>query len=136
MAKVSKSFLKEIVKECLVEILSEGINFKKEKVVEENYKNKSRNRNVTNMLPNREVINEKFEENSKNVIAKATNDPVMAEIFADTASTTLQEQLKADGNKQVTGHLDKASVIASENNPEDLFSESSANWAQLAFSQK
>ena len=136
MAKVSKSFLKEIVKECLVEILSEGVNFKKEKVVEENYKTKSRNRNVTNMLPNREVINEKFEENSKNIIAKATNDPVMAEIFADTASTTLQEQLSAESGKQSVVHVDNVSKLVAESNPSELFGEASNNWAELAFSQK
>lgn len=55
------------------------------------------------------------------------NDPVMASIFADTASTTLKEQIAADSGRQV--HSQETGV-----DPMSLF-ENSGNWAALAFAE-
>jgi hypothetical protein len=57
----------------------------------------------------------------------APNDPVMASIFADTASTTLREQVAADSGRQV--HAQETGV-----DPMSLF-ENSGNWAALAFAE-
>jgi hypothetical protein len=72
----------------------------------------------------------------KNTIKSITDDPLMASIFADTAKTTLQEQIKAESSNIgiQLGH-DRATQIAAENDPMDLFDENvSANWENLAFS--
>lgn len=144
MAKLNRDTLKEIVKECLVEILAEGISGGSTKsltesinAVETNY-SATKSKNINRMLPPRQdkkAINERFEENISNSIAKTTKDPIMAELLADTARTTLQEQNGADQpNKFVAKGHDTASTIVEQHNPEDLFGgEAANNWAKLAF---
>lgn len=144
MAKLNRETLKEIVKECLVELLAEGLTGGNTKSLTENindsstYSTSVRRKNIDRMLPpkNNKKINENFEENLNMTISKATKDPVLASILADTAKTTLQEQNSADQpNKFVSaqGH-DQASRIVEQNNPEDIFGgEAASNWAKLAF---
>ena len=137
MAKVSKSLLKEIVKECLVEILAEGLtggdaNQLSESV--ENVRSKKMPRSIQKMMPPKKKINENFESNIQETIRQTTQDPVMAEILADTAKTTLQEQISAEGAGHKPLGNDSASRAVANNNLEDLFGESSNNWANLAFS--
>ena len=142
MAKVSKSLLKEIVKECLVEILAEGLSGGSSLSLSESIENVSNKRHseksriMKNMLPPRKkVVNEKFEENVKSVISSTTSDPVMADLLADTAKTTLQEQNSADdSSKFIAKPTDAASQIVADSDPIELFGESSSSWAQLAFS--
>jgi hypothetical protein len=64
-----------------------------------------------------------------------TNDPVMANIFKDTAATTLQEQIGAESNKgmSVLAGGDAAAKRAYNSDPTELFSEASSKWASLAF---
>ena len=128
MPKVSKSVLKDLVKECLVEILSEGIAPSAPK----KSRNVSRKRPISSHLPARGVVNESFEANIDNAVGGMTDDPVMASIFADTARTTLQEQAAADsGNRSMT---DNNSDTA---NLDDVFGEEAAqNWEHLAFPDK
>jgi len=57
----------------------------------------------------------------------------MTAIFQDTAMTTLREQAAAERGKPIAGG-DAATLLASNNDPTDLFGESSTNWAALAFS--
>jgi hypothetical protein len=141
MAKVSKSLLKEIVKECLVEILAEGLSGGNSTDLNESIQNKSKSlrssssRIMKSMLPVKDkVVNENFEENTKKVIANVTSDPIMAELLADTASTTLQEQNSADNpNKFSAKPTDSASMLAADNDPSELFGEASSKWAHLAF---
>ena len=139
MAKVSKSLLKEIVKECLVEILSEGLtNGNSNKLVENieqvNRKKTKMSASIKKMMPPKKSKNENFEKNIQESINNATSDPIMAEILADTAKTTLQEQIHADNvNHKPVGN-DSASQIVANNDLEDLFGDSSNNWANLAFS--
>jgi len=136
MAKVSRKMLKSIVKECLVEILAEGLTGGNSQELNESISSvkptRSLDRNFSN---NEKVVNEKFEDNTKKIISHATKDPVMAELLADTAQTTLQEQNGADRPNQFTAKpTDTYSQIASESDPMDLFGGSSNNWAALAFS--
>ena len=139
MAKVSRSMLKSIVKECLVEILAEGItggdveelneSFKgtKPKLMPRIHEEKARS-------SRKKVTNDSFEENTKKAISKATNDPIMAELLADTAKTTLQEQNGADSPSKFTAKpTDSYSRIVENNDPMELFGNSSSNWANLAF---
>lgn len=136
MAKLSRNTLKEIVKECLVEILAEGLSESKTQDLQENF-NKfsrpskpSRPRVVENK---KKKENKSFKSNTTKAINAVTSDPVMASIFADTAETTLQEQISAEGRPPVAGK-DKASQIVSQNEPQEIFGEAANNWASLAFS--
>ena len=142
MAKVSKELLKEIVKECLVEILAEGLTGGSTTQLSESIETVSprktrkspSSRIMKNMLPSKKVVNEKFEENTRQVISRATKDPVMAELLADTAKTTLQEQNASDQpNKFTAQPLDAISRTVAESDPTELFGEAASSWAQLAF---
>jgi len=72
---------------------------------------------------------------NKEVINKMTDDPLMASIFADTAKTTLQEQVDAErkGGNVVAGG-DAASLAIAQSDPMDLFGEVAENWSKMAFS--
>ena len=149
MAKLSKNLLKEIVKECLIELLSEGISNGDSSSLTESLNAKTRKidtnnttrqhsvkkKNIDRMLPKENSIkNENFERKTQEVINNATKDPIMAELLADTAQTTLQEQNSADQPNKFTarGH-DNASKIVESSDPTELFGGASNNWAHLAF---
>jgi len=82
--------------------------------------------------------NNNFERNIQEATSNMTSDPVLSSILADTAKTTLQEQISADGAtptipvSSVAGG-DRAALEVARSSPEDLFGESSSKWAQLAF---
>ena len=136
MAKLSRNTLKEIVKECLVEILAEGLSEGKPQKLEENFNKFSRSSSPTRPKTKQKMQlkeNPSFKSNAAKAINSVTSDPIMASIFADTAENTLQEQTSAENRNPVVAG-DTASQIASQNNPTELFSESSRNWAALAFS--
>jgi hypothetical protein len=128
MAKLSKKQLKMIVKECLVEILQEGINptlalasLSTKKVT----RKKSTPKNLA-------IDNDKFESAVSNTVNALTDDPIMASIFADTAKTTLQEQYTSPGES-----LDK--TLEAPSNTEDVgdvFGSAAQNWEALAFAEK
>tara|TARA_B100000927_G_scaffold270105_1_gene245992 strand:+ start:5529 stop:5978 length:450 start_codon:yes stop_codon:yes gene_type:complete len=145
MAKVTKEVLKEIVKECLVEILAEGISGGNVASLNESIENHvlqrkpqktTQSRLMKNILPPKEKVkNEGFEKKLSKTISNATQDPVMASLLADTAKTTLQEQNSADSSNRFAARpSDNVSQIVANTDPNELFSESASNWAQLAFS--
>jgi hypothetical protein len=83
------------------------------------------------------VKNESFDRKVNNITNKLTSDPVMAEIFKDTASSTLQKQSSADSARHrgpsVLSGGDAAALMAHNSDPTELFSESASKWATLAF---
>jgi len=126
--KLNKDILKTVVKECLLEILSEGINTSAEKSKQDvfsaiNESKKSKRRKTADLV--------RFENNVKSTANSLTDDPVLSSIFEDTAKTTLQEQINSP-DTIVAG--DRASYAAATNDPADLFGESAGKWASLAFS--
>jgi hypothetical protein len=136
---LKRSELKSIVKECLLEILMEGVaNGVQQPIKESQAQRHAQNRRTAldYITANGSVSTERTshqrparEVNRNAELAKqmAPNDPVMASIFADTASTTLREQVAADSGKQV--HAQETGV-----DPMSLF-ENSGNWAALAFAE-
>lgn len=176
MAKLSRDDLKGIVKECLLEILSEGLNTSLENVVEskqtssvtrrskntinEDQYRRPQNKNVRNSevesLKQRmkyldtlkvgektnagKVANKQFEQKIAQTTSSLTNDPILSEIFKDTAATTLQEQLSAESRSSAAAApiaTDVYSQKVAQSNPEDLFGgEAASKWATLAFSEK
>jgi len=149
MSKFSRNDLKVLVKECLVEILSEGIGSvpviteraartQQPKSAPTPLRSQSSALNAISygkipaketkaVTPSRAVpaINES--------IRSITSDPVMSEIFSDTASTTLQEQIQADS---APGRASAAETAApgQDISSIDIFSDGAKNWATLAFS--
>lgn len=67
-------------------------------------------------------------------IKTVTDDPVLASIFADTASTTLMEQARAEKSNILP--VDAASQVVADNDLMDLFGDGANNWEKLAFSSK
>jgi hypothetical protein len=139
MAKVNRKMLKNIVKECLVEILAEGISGGDVEELNESFEEAKprlmpRLNEQKSRPSKKKQANNKFEENTQRAISKATNDPIMAELLADTAKTTLQEQNGADSPGKFTAKgSDTYSKIVESNDPMELFGNSSSNWAHLAF---
>ena len=161
--KLDKDLLKSIVKECLVEILAEGIVntqapvSSKKRSLSESINNSPRRENLSgrhasnqsqqqrrNYLDNISYGNSS-EKNSRHdnavsrITKSITKDAVMQDILADTARTTLQEQVSGEPSRgaapaMATRPADKAAEIVSNNEPEQIFGESAKNWATLAFS--
>lgn len=135
MAKINKTLLKNLIKECIVEVLAEGLGSSTE-TLSENI-NTASLKSKTTQKP--EVVkNKNFEKSIKNTTQSITNDPMMADIFADTARTTLQEQVAADSQKGkfIASGGDHASNVVANSNLDDLFGDAPSNWANLAFSSK
>lgn len=145
--KLSKSLLKEIVKECLVELLFEGIGDDENLV--ETANSTSKNRSLLEAVESRQKEDNqsrqsKFSSSRKSTpqmanqsnarveasISGLTNDPIMAEIFADTARTTLVEQAQSEGRGAPA--TAEAAAVANTDHIEDLFS-GAGNWADIAF---
>ena len=86
MAKLTKSGLKKIVKECLVEILSEGLSSESvKKTVAAKQKKSSQAAEQKRLAEHRK----KFEYRVEDTVSGLTDDPIMASIFKDTATKTL-----------------------------------------------
>ena len=137
--------LKSIVKECLVEILAEGLSGGDVSELNESFslqsslkpERKSNRIKQKDSFKKDKVLNPNFQQKTKQIISQATKDPIMASILEDTAQTTLQEQNSADRPNQFTAKpTDAYSQIASESDPVEMFGSASTNWAALAFSEK
>lgn len=131
--KLTKADLKAVVKECLQEILQEGLG---------------------SSLPNQQkmpglqpmVFSEKTRvsqnESVKKTPAPALRDAirreaggnkVMESILADTAASTLPKMLQNEGAKQPVSGGRVEQIVASVE-PEEIFgSETTSKWAELAF---
>ena len=133
MAKINKTLLKNLIKECIVEVLAEGLSNSTTEL-NESIKTSNLKRNTNT----KKIKNENFEKNIQNTTQGMTSDPLMADIFADTAKTTLQEQVAAASQKGkfVASGGDHASRTVANSDLDDLFGNSSSNWANLAFSNK
>jgi len=108
--KITRQSLKKIVKECLIEILSEGIS--------------SNNFSSSDITVPRNTERKPSPAIAQAIRAEAKRNPIMADIFADTARTTLPQMLseRNEPREQVSGRL------------EDVFgAETSSKWAELAF---
>ncbi len=131
--KMTRSKLKGIVKECLVEILSEGIGDSEGvTTLRESSENSRRQKELA--LANEQARLENHRKNLDKKISQTvtnlTSNSVMQDILADTARTTLQEQMQHDGGPGGASSSDPGISLS------NIFSESSNNWAQLAFDDK
>ena len=161
MSKLSRNALKEIVKECLVEILEEGLSTtvrQPSRLSESSYTrarevSRSAQRMTEETAPTRrrglDSISygspQRNESVTKTVATKhaqnLTSDPVLSSILADTAMTTLQEQaisdVKGPGGAAMPSAIaagDQATKQMFHSDPSEIFGDSSSKWADLAFS--
>lgn len=170
MNSKSKTALKNIVKECLIELLAEGlvgnnkasINESRELrgAMQESYE-RSSSRKISERTLNQSTQVSRSRQSSQRrpsyldsikmgvdsaaanptpaiqqKVKSLTNDPIMSDILADTAMTTLREQKegsRAHGPSVMSGG-DKAAKIVDQSSPEDLFGGQASKWADLAFS--
>ncbi len=148
MKKLTKSVIKDIVKECLVELLRDGLSESKESdsLKETLYRSTQPGRaksKKSKKSTSSHLDKISFDRQAKQKMAlidktarSVTSDPVLSDMLADTAMTTLQEQAAAEGKRSFTptGTGDKAQRIVESASPEELFGEESAGkWAHLAF---
>jgi hypothetical protein len=133
MAKLSKKQLKNIVKECLVEILQEGISTNNSPPV--NVPKQRPKRASSTSRPALDSV--RFENVVSEAVGSLTDDPVLSSIFADTAKTTLQEQYASQGSP-LSGDTVTNSIVSPESDaiPTDAFGDAAKNWAALAFPEK
>lgn len=129
---ISKQQLKSIVKECLLEILSEGVGSSINEAAKK--KSFSADSRIVNHQ-NREIKNRQFSSSMNEAIKKESmGNNVLANILADTAATTLPAMLEGDmsrGRLPPTGQIEKT---VAAHTPEQLFGEDAASkWSQLAF---
>ena len=146
MAKVKRSVLKEIVKECLLEILFEGIDSESGFEEEEEPIREARQHRRTSRPSRKKNLsraamdvqeksslkkNKRLQESSvQDAVSELTQDPLMSSIFADTAQTTLQEQ--REGRKPPADAA--AAVVSQADDLENIF-EGAGNWAAIAFNE-
>lgn len=133
--KTSRGELKAIVKECLLEILNEGLGG---------------TQSTQRMSRTQSVSQPVFSESSRRTSAhdqvrrptsqlrdairfEAGGNKVMESILADTAASTLPKMIQSEGRTApVAGGL--AEQVVSTADPEELFGEEAASkWASLAF---
>lgn len=135
---MTKKELKILIKECLMEILVEGVgpnlhtlveNTKTRKVASKTHKSLATRKAVGPRTARKKMLDEQLQSEIKEL----TPDPVMASIFADTAMTTLAEQNVSPHSAARTPSKaeDEAAARARTMNPMQL--DGSTNWAKLAF---
>jgi hypothetical protein len=125
--KISRDKLKGIVKECLLEILAEGISSSS---INESVSTRTKSP-PTKRKTNTNNINQSSPKNQiHEVIHGITEDPIMKNIFQDTLETTYKQRILAEKN----GHSGDGTTI--NGNPEEIFGEVSSKWEKLAFSTK
>lgn len=143
MAKVSRDQLKGIVKECLLEILAEGLlsgntgltpsahgkNLMSAISESSRRNHQSHSRSEIRRKP---MDDTQFENAIHDTVSSLTKDTIMSSILHDTAKTTLQEQMNAE-------RAPNPASLATPKIGEDigsLFGDSAGRWAGLAFPEK
>ena len=145
MSKITKNDLKFIVKECLIEILSEGLSGKTAGLTESRKKSNytkrkdKQNKKSTSYLDN--IVygsNKKQAKSTSNIRTNISDNSILNEMFADTAQNTLQEQIAADNHKSRNHSMpgpnaDNPTKIVANHAPEELFGDAASKWSRLAF---
>jgi hypothetical protein len=149
-SKLLRSELKEIVKECLIEILDEGIGSVQSQLSESFTRNQGsqivnsasseRKRSVHDNISwakiddnkNNNKISEDRSKLARDTARSMTSDPILAEMLADSQST-LSRQINAEKGSLVAVQGDTAQRVVDSSNPIDLFGPSADKWAKLAF---
>lgn len=157
--KMTRQELKGIVKECLVEILSEGLVSTQKTISESKQQRVQKASTVESQparaqrpntadkisfLPSREQMKRAAPpvvETHQALARSLTSDPVLADIFADTARSGAHRQIsesasRVDHESMVANAGDAAARAMLVSDPTDVFADSAGKWAALAFAEK
>lgn len=143
---ITKNQLKSIVKECLVEILAEGMGSStKGSIVEAGQRlQQQQHQGPKNHVPISTVMQQNASKTrldvarslKETIIKESGGNPVMMDIFADTAAKTLPTMLENDRTKMAAAPVGAIERAVSAHAPEELFGEEVASkWAALAFAE-
>ena len=138
--KISRDQLKQLVKECLVEILANGLGGN----LTEQIQRKSVNSVQTirqqpkNAFLDTPVSRKQQPTNALKEAIKIESggNSILADIFADTAATTLQKQMahSTPSGGALSPAAGAVEMLVAQAEPEQLFGEEAAGkWAALAF---
>ena len=139
--KMNREELKSLIKECIVEVLTEGLG--SAPAQRQSVQMEGRRGGTAKVPVQQRSSKQRFDPRLdtpvalKDIIKKeAGGNPLMESIFSDTARTTLQEQLSAE--RSPGGGGGAGSRISQQEqfhgDPEEVFGEEAASkWASLAF---
>lgn len=140
--KVSKGQLKDIIKECLIEILAEGMGPSTSASINEVARNKVPQKLPSSSIPSTSIVLRQNASKIKMQSAalkeairvEAGGNDIMAAILADTAEKTLPTMLENDRSKVAPAHGGSIERVVASHDPQELFGEEAASkWADLAF---
>ena len=149
--KMSRNALKAIIKECLIEILSEGLGNVQAParvpisgMAEQRRPGQRQGREFDASLDTPRRGTRLPTAALKNAIKESSGgNPMLASMLADTAMTTLPDQLSHGDHVGSSQEGTSTSVSRSSapiqqeqfsGNPDEMFGDGSARWADLAFS--
>jgi len=138
---MTKNELKSIIKECLLEILTDGLgeslNEVKQKKVQAQKLVEEKEHARRMQLRKKEVADS---------VSFVTNDPVLRKVLSHTAQTTLKEQIQNDRipqnvRSQMSAQSDDFDDMSTSSGDPGLdissiFGGASKNWAAAAFAPK
>ena len=143
MAKMSKGALKSLIKECIVEVLQEGLGF--DEMLAEQARPRARERSTRMSLDPRDkpparkrrkhpVLDAPaaqrvptLSSRISNTIANVSSDPTMQALLEDTAQSTLQYQDRSETSRGPTARSDVPLDTL------DMLGAKTSTWETLAF---
>jgi len=140
MAKMTRSELKGIVKECLVEILSEGMGASS--TLSNTTRRNKKRLDIQTEEKRLKEHRQRLETRVNSTVSAVTEDPMMQDILQQTAMTTLQEQLSNEipgANTSPLSAMQESlpdTSAVSGINLDSIFSSPKENWSELAFTEK
>jgi len=140
--KVSRDDLKALVKECLIELLRDGIGQVSGAGVAAEAVDRRVPARQQPRRGDRVVLSSSGPSKARSPAVDAAikresgGDSVMAEILADTANRTLPKMIAAESRGAMAQGGDAAALIVAEHEPEQIFgTDVTDKWSQLAFAQ-
>ena len=140
MAKVTKQVIKDIVKECLLEILVEGIA--PDSKLNERKLAKKRTSSPRKQMPDVSQLRRQNADRIKTMSSQVTSNPMLAEMFQETAASISEEQLQSMNSGAATmsaaggtNELMRESKQAVDTGVDPNRLAAAANWATLAFQE-
>ena len=133
---LTRGQLKSIVKECLIEILAEGMGNNVSESINEVKRPLAQTKQPSTAAVLRQNASKtRMQSNAlkEAIRLEAGGNDIMASILADTAEKTLPTMLENDRMKAPMPS-GKIETLVASHNPEELFGEEAASkWADLAF---
>jgi len=133
---ITKQQLKSIVKECLIEILSEGMGSTTAESINEVKRKNPQKQSMSTadvLRQNASKIKVQSAALKEAIKIEAGGNDIMASILADTAEKTLPAMLENDRMRRPAPAGNIENIVASHN-PDELFgSDATSKWVDLAF---